>query len=75
MSTGVAPADRWRVNLNAGGRQEALAIQSGWQSIAWVGADADWSIGRAWLATLSVTRQRGGQESADQVFLWLAYRF
>jgi hypothetical protein len=75
VSAGVAPADRWRLNLNAGGRQESLAIQSGWQSIYWVGADADWSVGRAWLATLSVNRQRGGQESADQVFVWLAYRF
>lgn len=75
LSLGIAPADRWRAGVEAGQRDESVAILSGPQLIRWVGLTADLSIARAWYGTLSVTRQRGAQQDSDQLFAYFSYRF
>jgi hypothetical protein len=74
-SVGIAPADRWRVGLNAGQRREDVAILIGPQITRWVGGDFDVSVARSWFATVSFTRQRGAQQDADQLFALLSYHF
>jgi hypothetical protein len=74
-SVGIAPADRWRLTLNAGQRQEDVVILSGPQVTRWVGGDFDVSVARSWFATVSLTRQRGAQQDADQLFALLSYHF
>lgn len=74
-SVGIAPADRWRVNVNAGQRREDVAILTGPQVTRWVGGDVDVSVARSWFATVSITRQRGAQQDADQLFALLSYHF
>jgi hypothetical protein len=75
LSLGIAPADRWRMGLEAGQRDETVAILSTPQVTRWVGLSADLSIARSWYGTLSVTRQRGAQQDSNQLFVYVSYRF
>lgn len=74
MTVGVAPADRWRVSVDLGQRDETVAILSSPQVSRWVGLSLDVSLARAWFMTFSATRQRGAQQNADQLFAYLSYR-
>lgn len=74
MTLGIAPADRWRVSIDLGQRDETVAILSSPQVSRWVGVSVDVSLARAWFGTFSATRQRGAQQDADQLFAYFSYR-
>lgn len=74
-SAGIAPADRWRLSVNAGQRREDVTILTGPQVTRWLGVDFDVSVARAWFATVSFNRQQGAQQNADQLFALLSYHF
>ena len=75
VNVGIAPADRWRLAVDAGQRQESVTILPGTQVTRWAGVDFDLSLAREWFGTVSFTRQRGALQDTDQLFLLFTYRF
>ena len=74
VNLGISPADRWRLGVDAGLRNENVAILAAPQVTRWVGASLDVSLARSWFATVSATRQRGGGQDSDQLFALFSYR-
>ena len=56
-------------------RGESVQILSGTQVTRWAELEADLNLSRAWFGTVSVTRQRGPMQDADELFLLFTYRF
>ena len=75
VNLGISPADRWRLGVDAGQRDEDVTILTAPQVTRWVGASLDLSLARSWFATVSATRQRGGGQDSDQIFALFSYRF
>lgn len=75
VTFGIAPADRWRMALDAGQRDETVAILAGPQVVRWIGLSGDLTLARSWFATVTATRQRGAQQDSDQLFAYFSVRF
>lgn len=72
----VQPADRFRLEVNAGRRSDLRPLQGTPPSqLDWVGADFDTGIGRQWYLTLSTYRERSSDGRLLQHFLSLTWRF
>jgi len=76
LATGCAISARWMVELFGGVRNEQSKVFSASDfSTTWIGADMDVDIGRSLYWNLSGEHNGGGDESYDQVYMGLSWRF
>lgn len=78
---GGAPLHGVHVEMEAGLRSQesrggaASADVSGTTTVHWLGATADLAMARSWFVLLSLTRERGGWDSYDQLHATVSWRF
>jgi hypothetical protein len=72
----LAPTPAVLLTLNGGVRlaRDPLADPTD-RTASWIGADADFTLGRRWYLSLSGTHESGDLEANDQLFGGLSYRF